>query len=165
MKFIYSYWQTMTISTVFWCILNESFSPRRLLEGFIVAIIASICIHYLFKNQLDQDISYRLSIFKLVKLVFVLFWNIYVSSIKAIKIILFNSPSPTIVKINTKSTNPWHNCLISNSITLTPGTITIDLNDQELTVLWLSPTTQVPEEISQIILTPFESVLSGRSKA
>lgn len=164
MKLIYAHWQTAIISTVFWCILNESFNPLRLVEGFIVAVIAIVTIQFLFKDQLDKNISYRLSIFKLIKLTIVLIWNIYISALKAIKLILFTQPTPTIVKINTQSSNLWHNCLIANSITLTPGTITLNLNNQELTVLCLSKVSEVPDEASAEILGSFENALSGRSK-
>lgn len=163
MRLIYSYWQSMTISTVFWCILNESFAPIRLVEGILVAVITTLCIHYIFKDQLDKGISYRLSPFKLLRLVFVLFWNIYASAIKTIKIILFHSPTPTIIKIHTKSTNAWHNCLIANAITLTPGTITINLDEQELTVLQLYKTADTTGENANTVLGPFENALLERS--
>lgn len=163
MKYLYSYWQPVTISTVFWCILNESFSLIRLVEGIIVAAITTLCIHYLFKDQLDKGVSYRLSLYKLLKLVIVLFWNIYSSAAKTIKMILFKSPSATVVKVHTKSTNAWYNCLIANSITLTPGTITLNLAEQELTVLRLAETTGESEGIAKAVLGPFENVLSERS--
>ncbi|PKM51355.1 MAG: hypothetical protein CVV02_07045 [Firmicutes bacterium HGW-Firmicutes-7] len=165
MKYILRSWQTIVISTVFWCILNESFALNRLIEGVVVSVITYLFIYFLFADQSGTSISYRLSILALIKLTIILGWNIYLSSLRAIKIILFQSPSPapTIVHVHTKAINKWHKCLIANAITLTPGTVTLNLTNDELIVLWLYPTSDEPNEMNKAILGPFEKALCERS--
>jgi len=162
MKYFLRSWQTIVISIVFWCVLNESFALNRILEGFVVAFIASLLIRFLFTDQGVSSISYKLPVLSLIKLFIILCWNIYLSALRTIKIILFHSPSTAIVHVYTQAINKWHKCLIANAITLTPGTVTLNLSDDELIVLWLSPTTQKPNEMNDIILGPFEKALGER---
>ena len=75
------------------------------------------------------------------------------------KSVFNNDADPKVVHIRTSVHNHWFQCIIANSITLTPGTVTIDKTDHDLQVLWLYPTTDDPKEQAEIILGPFERIL------
>ena len=53
----------------------------------------------------------------------------------------------------------YQRVLLANSITLTPGTITADLTDNKLTVLWINKTTDTPEQIRGLISKSIEERL------
>jgi len=161
---IKKYWLIMIVSTVFWCILNESFKPLTILIGIIISLIAVILVALLFTDEAGYTGTYRLSFLSLLKYIWVLFVYILKSAIDVINIILFKKDDPMIVTLKTDIHRLWPICLIANGITLTPGTVTIDIKDNELTVLWLNPTTKDPIEASKIILGHFEKALMTKEE-
>lgn len=65
-----------------------------------------------------------------------LIFDIYISAFYMIKRILFERKSNVeLTSIKVKSTNEFYLTAIANSITLTPGTITIEKKGSDLTVL------------------------------
>jgi multicomponent Na+:H+ antiporter subunit E len=49
--------------------------------------------------------------------------------------------------------------MLANSITLTPGTITVELTGNKLKVLWINKTTDDPEEIRKAVSYDIEERL------
>ncbi len=49
--------------------------------------------------------------------------------------------------------------ILANSITLTPGTLTIDIKDDELYIHWIDVKTMDAQQASQKILGKFEKIL------
>ncbi len=66
----------------------------------------------------------------------VLIFQLYASSFKMLKTMLRKDASPRIVHFRTRLRSDLARMILSNSITITPGTITLDLNDDHLTVHW-----------------------------
>lgn len=162
MKIISKYTQTIIVSSLFWCLLNESFSLATVIQGIVIALVTVFTVHYLFWNK--KYISYRINIISLIKYILLLFINIYVSAIKVCYIILKYNDRPTVIKIKTKVKDDWLRCLVSNAITLTPGTVTLDKTDNTLTVLWLNPTTTNVDDAAKIIQGDFEHALIRKEK-
>ena len=50
---------------------------------------------------------------------------------------------------------------MANSITMTPGTVTIELEDNRITVLWLENKPVSKKEAGEIIKGDLENILSG----
>jgi multicomponent Na+:H+ antiporter subunit E len=159
MAHIKKYWLIMIVSVFFWCILNENFSLVTILIGIAVSLVANIVVALLFTDEEGFTGPYRLSFISLLRYIWVLFANIIKSAIAVIHIILFKDDTPMIITIKTDIHRIWPVCLIANGITLTPGTVTIDIKDNEITVLWLNPTTDDPALASKIILGHFENAL------
>lgn len=71
-----------------------------------------------------------------IKLIF----DIYISAFYVIKDILFKNKSDIkIIDIDLSTKSEFHQTLIANSITLTPGTITVEKKGSHLRVLCLNP--------------------------
>lgn len=162
MKIISKYIQTIIVSIIFWCLLNESFNLTTVIQGIIIALVTVFSVYYLFRDK--KYISYKINIFSLIKYILVLFINIYLSAIKVCYIILRHNDHPSVIKIKTKVKDDWLRCLVSNAITLTPGTVTIDKTDNTLTVLWLNPTTTSVDDATKVILGDFEHALLRKEK-
>lgn len=162
MKIIFKYIQTTIVSIIFWCLLNESFSSATVIQGIVIALVTVFTVYYLFSDK--KHISYSINIISLIKYIIVLFINIYLSAIKVCYIILKHNDHPTVIKIKTKVKDDWLQCLVSNAITLTPGTVTIDKTKNNLTVLWLNPTTTSMDDAAKIIQGNFEKALLGKEK-
>jgi multicomponent Na+:H+ antiporter subunit E len=69
--------------------------------------------------------------------VLVLIWMLYSSSAVMLKAVITGRISARIVHFRTRLKSDVARMILANSITLTPGTITLDVNDDHLTVHWL----------------------------
>ena len=67
--------------------------------------------------------------------------------------------NPGIVSFETKLQNDFAKMVLANSITLTPGTLTIDVIGNKFFIHWIDVSTENKEEIYKEIAEPFEKVL------
>ncbi len=67
--------------------------------------------------------------------------------------------SPGFVKITTDLKSDWLKFILANSITLTPGTMTLDVEGQELTVHWIKAGMYSQEKAKELICGRFERIL------
>lgn len=158
MQFLKHYYDSLILLTALWCVLNEQYTLESLLIGLFFSLISLIIVYFLFSNN-DHIKNYRMSPRIFIHYSVVLIYQILKSGIQ-VSIGLFKGDiNPKVVHIRTSIHNHWFQCLIANSITLTPGTVTIDKTDHDLQVLWIYPTTDDPIEQAKLILGPFEKVL------
>ncbi|MEW8626953.1 MAG: Na+/H+ antiporter subunit E [Candidatus Thiodiazotropha sp.] len=69
---------------------------------------------------------------------------------------------PAVVEVETKLKSPLGRLILANSITLTPGTLTVDVQDQVLLVHWVdSPPGSDLASTTQAITSKFEQHLKG----
>ncbi|MCT4596232.1 MAG: Na+/H+ antiporter subunit E [Anaeromicrobium sp.] len=124
------------IFNVFFIILAEKFNVEVLVMGLIVSLSISI----FNKKQMEGVGKRRAFLFKKT-LYFILYGGVLVkeiviANIQVAKIVL--SPKmnicPKIVSYETKLMSKIYQTILANSITLTPGTLTMDLKDNILTV-------------------------------
>ncbi|MHB0897384.1 MAG: Na+/H+ antiporter subunit E [Spirochaetales bacterium] len=66
---------------------------------------------------------------------------------------------PGIVKVKTKLKTPLGRLLLANSITLTPGTITMEMRGEDIYVHWIKVAAKDPEGATQAIVGSFEKYL------
>ena len=66
---------------------------------------------------------------------------------------------PGIVKVQTRLRSRLGRLLLANSITLTPGTITVDTDADLLYIHWISVEATEPEEATRRIVSKFERYL------
>ncbi len=66
---------------------------------------------------------------------------------------------PGIVRVRTRLTHPVARIALANSITLTPGTLTVDMCDEELCIHWVDVTAENIEEATREIVSGFERYL------
>jgi len=66
---------------------------------------------------------------------------------------------PGIVKVRTRLTTDMARTFLANSITLTPGTLSVDIVGDHLYVHWINIVSEDPEEETEIIVRRFENLL------
>ena len=111
-----------------WIGLTNSLDPQELIVGAVVAFVVA---KYFTK---DNDMSLRGLTFKYLKFAPIFIKNLVQSNIEVARIVL-NPKLPIntgIVKLKTKLTDKHDKLILANAITLTPGTITLELDDSEL---------------------------------
>jgi multicomponent Na+:H+ antiporter subunit E len=66
---------------------------------------------------------------------------------------------PAIVEIKTDLKSPMGRLALANTITLTPGTLVVDIKDDSLFVHWINISTTDPVEATEAISGRFEKYL------
>lgn len=67
--------------------------------------------------------------------------------------------NPGIVKVKTKLKSSLGRMFLANSITLTPGTITVDIQGEDLYIHWIDVTCEDPQGATEKIVAQFERYL------
>ncbi len=113
-----------------WMILTSNTQIANIFVGLGVSIsVASLYILLFPKN----DFEFIHPVWFVVYL-FVLTKNLIISNLQISKKILSKDMklSPAIVAVKTELKSDWKKLLLANSITLTPGTLTLDIEDDIL---------------------------------
>ena len=127
----------LTVYLFYWMILTERFTIEGLVIGFLVVFVV-----YSFNNAMFLKYQKSIDIFRIKNLKY---WSIFVvllmkeivkANLQVAKIVL--SPkmkiSPGLTTIRTDLQSTINRVILANSITLTPGTLTINLEREELLV-------------------------------
>jgi len=123
----------VVLLTLVWVILRESVSVADIIVGLVISIL---CIWYSQKFIPLSRIK-GVNFFKLVLYPLFLVGQIYIAGFYVIKRI-FAGASTHITTVKTKIENEELRVILADSITLTPGSVLLDLTGDNITVVWLS---------------------------
>ncbi len=120
-----------------WIVINDGFSLTNIILGVAMGTLSIVASNKLL--GFEYATAFYLPPIKLLLYVLFMIKEIYVSGmIVTLKIITGKkNPGFVQVSINKKIRNPFLHNVIAASITLTPGTITVDNDNGKLTVLCL----------------------------
>lgn len=145
---------------MFWVLLNGSLAADVLVVGLIVAFVIAL----LFRNGLAARSEFRATprAFGMAVLyVFYFLKELVKSNLRVAAIVL--SPSlpvnPGIVKVRTRLKSRMGRLLLANSITLTPGTLTVELDGEWLYIHWVTVESADIEAATESIVAGFERYL------
>jgi multicomponent Na+:H+ antiporter subunit E len=147
------------IFLAFWLALVFSLEPGVLLVGVVLAaLVAAAAASSL------PDCRWLLSPVRLLWLLlyipYFLGYCIKANLDVAYRVLHPDVPiRPGIVKVTTELTTPLGKTFLANSITLTPGTLTVDIIDQTLYVHWINIETDDPEAQTELLVRRFERML------
>jgi len=122
----------VTLLTGVWILLREDFSLFTVVSGIILGLG---CI-YMFGRFLPPDKVADVDFFKLVTYPFYLIAQVYLSGFMMIGIILTQA-RVDVVQIKTSLRNDFLRVMLAHSITLTPGSVSLDIEDDKITLLWI----------------------------
>jgi len=143
-----------------WLLFTFSLDLFSLLLGGIFSLAISMFAHDLFverEEKIHRGILPRFEFFALY--VFVVLWEIYLASFYVVYQVITMKINPGIVKIRTHLKSKLARALLANSITLTPGTVTIDLQEDYLYVHWLVVKTGNSHKAARMIKGNYEAQL------
>ncbi len=121
---------------IFWLILSFEVTLEIAIIGFIASILVVLFNYDLvFNHQEITKVTFRTT-YKFMVLIVILIYNIIISNIEVAKIVLSRKMpiDPGFVTIKQKLKKELNQALYANAITLTPGTLTVDMNDEEIVV-------------------------------
>lgn len=145
---------------LFWLMLSSKLDADILIVGSII----SLTIALLYRNGLSFFTEFRFTPAAIIagfRYYGYFFKELFKSNVKLAKIVL--SPSlpvkPAIVKVRTRLKTRMGRLMLANSITLTPGTLTVEMDGEWLYVHWVRMETDDIEEATRQIVSGFESYL------
>ena len=124
-----------TILYIFWIMLSGHFEPKYLIIGLLAAAaISYVCVPLLFIKDRNEE-PYCVLDMNLIKFTGYWIWmfkEICKSSIGVAKVVLKKKMpiQPQLVKFRCVYCNPVAITMLINSIILTPGTVTIDVQEE-----------------------------------
>ncbi len=129
-----------------WLAMNESLSPITVVLGLCVTAFCVVATNSLLDFQYIQTFS--LAPISFVKYVLFLLKEIYKSGLRASIFILTGKMRVNVLsfKMNEKVKSEVLRNIVASSITLTPGTITIEQKDGEFIVLAMEEGEKTPAE-------------------
>lgn len=150
------------VSYFTWMILTSFTDVKELIVGFFVSLVISIVMKKYYRIKFDVKFPIRV-----IKFVFVYLPVFIWEMIKANFDVAFRVLSPSLpinpgfVKIKTNLKKDSSKLALANSITLTPGTLTLDVKEDTLFIHWISVKTLDEEEKKKKIGGIFEKILKG----
>ncbi len=135
---------------------------QEIIAGLVVAALVSLLAGGFFLKTGDR-LHIVKRIFKAIEYLFRFIWEMAKANIHVAYLVLHpNLPiKPGIVKIKTTLTKDSAITALANSITLTPGTLTVDYNEktEELYIHWIDVKSVDEMKDTEIIGARFESLL------
>ena len=115
-----------------WILLREDFTAVTILSGlFFSAVTLFFCNKALPMGKVTNVRFSKLAMYPLF-----LIGQVYVAGFHVIKLI-FTGASAEIIRVKTNIENESLRILLVDSVTLTPGSVLINLDGSEFTLLWL----------------------------
>lgn len=144
-----------------WLLLTGSLDPQELIVGGLVTLgivaLASGAVRSLTKCE--QPLLKRAAY--AVAYVPYLLWQILLSNVDVARRVANPALpiSPGIVRVRTRLTSPLGRLFLTSSITLTPGTLTVETDGPDLFIHWIDVEADGIEEATGKIVSGFERYL------
>jgi len=153
---------TFIISLALWLLLSFSLDWQHLLVGALVASVVALLMGDMFTEQAHKWFTPRRYVWFFIY-IFVFVWECIKSNIDvAWRVLNPKLPiNPGIVKVKTVLKTETGLTFLANFITLTPGTLSVDIDKEEgcIYIHWIDVKTQDIEGASKIIVAKFERIL------
>jgi len=148
------------LSLIFWFLLTFKFSVPNLIVGSVAsAVCSAIFGRYYFQNVNKYLQPWRWFWFLVYLTVFI--WECIKANFDVAYRVLHPAMpiKPGIVKVRTTLKSEFAKTLLANSITMTPGTITVDIIDDDFYIHWIYVSSEDPEVYSKKITGNFEKYI------
>jgi len=151
---------TCGVLFLYWIILSSSFEFFSVLIGLAVSLGISIFAYELFTKDIRSrgHLIEKILSFSLIyvpELIFIYLFRLIEANVNVAKHVIFMDIKPGIVKIRTDLRSDTGVTALANLITLTPGTLTVDVKEtlegNTLYVHWIDVKTFSSERAGDII--------------
>lgn len=125
-----------TLIFLFWIILNGKITVEIILLGIVFTASLGLLERYLFNYSIKKDLSYLKRVPYFIYYIYILIKEVIKANIEMMRIDIDESVKidPILIKFHSGLKTSMGNFILANSITLTPGTITICTDGDEITV-------------------------------
>ena len=134
----------LVMMAFFWILLNEALSFHALGVGFMIGVPTLFLVQIYVLETEGKDFDFR-TLLNCAIIIIKTILSIIPSSLTVIKAILSDKMFISRVAVELPSNDHFINALLCNLITLTPGTITLEINQDRAEIIVLNPR-NVPEK-------------------
>jgi multicomponent Na+:H+ antiporter subunit E len=148
------------LTLVFWLLLTFDLSLANLIAGGAAALVTSLLFTKYFFHKVVKFIQ-PVRYFWLLVYLFIFTWECIKANFDVAYRVLHPAMpiKPGIVKVKLELQSDFARTMLANSITMTPGTISVDIIDDILFVHWIYVSSEDPEVYSQKIAGKFEKYI------
>lgn len=151
---------TLFVLTVYWVILTGTLDMSVLLTGVVLCVVVSLLTYDFFTKDIKRRGNFlsRFLMFVFIyipELAFIFLFRIMEANVNVARHVIKMDIHPGIVKIHTDLRSHTAVTALANIITLTPGTLTLDVKEtlegNTLYVHWIDVETLSSDEAGEII--------------
>ncbi|MFH1501743.1 MAG: Na+/H+ antiporter subunit E [Candidatus Eisenbacteria bacterium] len=129
----------LVIIFALWMLLTWSLDVQSVIAGAVIAILFAFLLSGLLPQRVERLLSPVRWFWAIMHLISLSFWIVVANFDVLYRVVHPNMPiRPGIVKIKTTLKSDEGKAFLANSITLTPGTLTVDIIDDWLYVHWIN---------------------------
>lgn len=148
------------ITLVLWLALTSTLDPAEGIAGCVVCLVVSLVAAHIYSTLGLPPISIKRILFLLLYIIVLLTEIIKANFDVAYRVLHPRMPiKPGIVVIKTSLKSDIAKLVLANSITLTPGTFTLDVIGDELLIHWINVRAEDIEAATKLIGGRFERYL------
>ena len=144
-----------------WMFLKNSYTPATFIVGYFFGLV----IIFVFRGYFESRF-YLLRVYSIISLFLLFIKELVLSNIAVLKLVL--SPKmnirPGIFALPTELKKDWEILLLSNLITLTPGTLVVDISKDNKTIYVHAIDIEDIEESVKSIKDSFEKAIMEVSR-
>jgi multicomponent Na+:H+ antiporter subunit E len=148
------------LSLIFWLLLTFKITVPNLIVGSVAALICSVIFTRFFITNIYKLLQPHRYFWFLVYLA-VFIWECIKANLDVAYRVLHPAMPirPGIVKLKTTLKSDLAKTLLANSITMTPGTISVDILDDNLYIHWIYVRSEDPAVYTPMITGAFEKYI------
>ena len=155
---------TFLVLLLIW-VLIAGFDWMEVVLGAVVALILSIIISKYVNYSFGIKIVWQLLKFVFVYIPVFIYKLVLANLDMAYRVLSPKLPiNPKIVKVPTNLKNDFSKLILANSITLTPGTLSLDVEEDGVLVHWVNVKGETGQDYKKNISQGFENILGGKEK-
>jgi multicomponent Na+:H+ antiporter subunit E len=155
-----SFFWSFFLLLILWVMLTTTFHYQEFWPGVAIALLIALFTNEFYLRLGFPPITPKRFIY-FIWYILVLFFEIIKANFDvALRVIRPSLPiNPGVVIIHTKLESDIAKAILANSITLTPGTFTLDIQDDKLLIHWIDVSATDIENTTQVIGEKFEKYL------
>ncbi len=143
-----------------WLLLTWSLDPQDVFVGIAFSLVLAAALGRIYPKSPDRLVHPRRWLWFLLYIPYFIYYCIRANLDVAYRVLHPHVPiRPGIVKVRTSLQSDLAKTFLANSITLTPGTLTVDIVGQDFYVHWINITSDDPAEHTRQIVQRFEGML------
>ena len=148
------------LSLIFWLLITFNLTLANIIVGILASLITTqLFAKYFFSGVIKVIQPQRY--FWLIIYLFIFLWECIKANFDVAYRVLHPAMpiKPGIVKVKTGLKSDFARTMLANSITMTPGTITVDIIDDYSYVHWIYVSSEDPEVYSRKMSGRFEKYI------
>jgi multicomponent Na+:H+ antiporter subunit E len=145
---------------ILWLLLTFEFTAENIIVGSVASLICALFFGHIFVKNVSKLLQPHRYYWFVIYL-FVFIWECIKANLDVAYRVLHPAMPirPGIVKVKTTLKSDMAKMLLANSITMTPGTISVDIIGEYLYIHWIYVRSEDPEVYTGIITGAFEKYI------